>query len=207
VAIAKMRRIFLIGPLDEREKAMQSLQDMGVVHVEPTARISGELEKRNTALQQEVRRVHQVCEEIDRFKAGEAKTHAEVPDDRLVSYCESRLLELQEVQNRKQSLQKMVSELNVWGNFEPEAIQELERDGIYVQRFRIEGKLPPDFSVPEDAYVEVVSEKPVYSFFTIRIGGPVDIPNAIHLRLPEMGLARALDELSALREEEARLVD
>ena len=207
MALAKMRRIFLIGPLDEREKTMQFLQDMGVVHVEPAARISGELEKRNTALQQEVRRVHQVCEEIDRFKAGEAKTNAAVPDDRLVSYCESRLLELQEVQNRKQSLQKMASELNIWGNFEPEAIQELEGDGIYVQRFRIEGKLPPDFSVPEDVYVEVVSEKPVYSFFTIRIGSAVDIPHAVQLRLPEMGLARASDALGELREEEARLID
>ena len=202
-----MRRIFLIGPLDEREKTMQFLQDMGVVHVEPAARISGELEKRNTALQQEVRRVHQVYEEIDRFKAGEAKTNAAVPDDRLVSYCESRLLELQGVQNRKQSLQKMVSELNIWGNFEPETIQELERDGIYVQRFRIEGRLPPDFHAPEDAYMEVVSEKPSYNFFTIRIGSAVDIPHAVQLRLPEMGLARALDALGELREEEARLID
>lgn len=207
MALAKMRRIFLIGPLDEREKAMQFLQDMGVVHVEPAARVSGELEKRNTALQQEVRRVHQVYEEIDRFKAGEAKTFAAVPDDRLVSYCESRLLELQEVQNRKQSLQKMVPELNIWGNFEPEAIRELERDGIYVQRFRIEGRLPPDFHAPEDAYMEVVSEKPAYSFFTIRIGSAVDIPHAVQLRLPEMGLARALDALGELREEEARLID
>ncbi|HOE16200.1 MAG TPA: V-type ATPase 116kDa subunit family protein [Syntrophorhabdaceae bacterium] len=207
MAIAKMKRVFLIGPVEEREKAMELLQDVGVVHVEPAAKISGELEKRNAALQQEVRRVHQVYEEMNRFEAGEAKTHAAVPDDQMVSYCESRLFELQEVQNRKQSLQKLVSELNTWGNFEPEKIQELEREGIYVQRFRIEGRLPPDFHAPEDAYMEVVSEKPAYSFFTIRIGGTVDIPNAIHLRLPEMGLARALDELSALREEEARLVD
>jgi len=207
VALAKMRRVFLIGPLDEREKAMQCLQDMGVVHVEPAAKISGELEKRNAALQQEVRRAHQVYEEMSRFKAGEAKTRAAVPDDQLVPYCESRLSELQEVQNRKQSLQKLVTELSIWENFAPEAIQELERDGIYVQRFRIEGKLPPDFHAPEDAYMEVVSEKPAYSFFTIRIGSAVDIPHAIQLRLPEIGLARALDELGELREEEARLID
>jgi len=207
VALAKMRRVFLIGPLDEREKAVQFLQDMGVVHVEPAAKISGELEKRNAALQQEVRRAHQVYEEMSRFKAGEAKTRAAVPDDQLVPYCESRLSELQEVQNRKQSLRKLVTELSIWENFAPEAIQELERDGIYVQRFRIEGKLPPDFHAPEDAYMEVVSEKPAYSFFTIRIGSAVDIPHAIQLRLPEIGLARALDELGELREEEARLID
>jgi V/A-type H+-transporting ATPase subunit I len=201
-----MRRIFLLGPLGEREKAMQLLQGMGVVHVEPAAKMAGELEKRNAALQQEVRRVCQVCEEMGRFKAEGAKTCAAVPDDQLVSYCESSLLRLQEVQNRKQSLRKLVLELKIWGDFEPEIIQALEKKGIYAQRFRIEGKSPPDITVPEDVYVGVVSEKP-RSFFTIRIGSPVDIPQAVQLRLPEMGLKKALDELDALHEKEKGLID
>lgn len=207
MALAKMRRIFLLGPLGEREKAMQFLQGMGVVHVEPAAKMAGEMEKRNAAVQQEVRRVCQVCEEIGRFKTAEEKTPAAVPDDQLVSYGESILLELQEVQNRKQSLRKLVSELSIWGDFEPEIIQELEKVGVYAQRFRIEGKSPPDLIVPEDVYAEVVSEKPARNFFTIRIGGPVEIPQAVQLRLPEIGLKNAQDELDELRERETRLID
>lgn len=202
-----MRRIFLLGPLGEREKTMQFLQGMGVVHVEPVAKIAGELEKKNAAAQQEVRRVNQVYEEMSKFKTEGTKTPVTVPYDQLVSYCESRLLELQEVRNRKQSLRKLVSELSIWGDFEPEVIQELEKEGICIQRFRIEGKLPPDFTVPEDVYMEVVSEKPPRSFFTARIGSPVDIPQAVQLRLPEMGLRNALDELNELQEKEIRFID
>jgi V/A-type H+-transporting ATPase subunit I len=206
VAIAKMKRVFLVGPSDLKEKTMIFLQEMGVVHIEPAAKMAGEMEKKYSAIQQQARRVGQICEGMSRFKKQTDKAPHEVPDENLLTFCESMLLELQEAQGRKQTLQKLIQELQTWGDFDPQKLHDLEKESVFVQRFRVEGKLPPDFNLPEDACMKIVSEKPALSFFTVRIGSPVQIPQAIQLRHPEIGLNQAKEELVRLQEKEARLI-
>lgn len=206
VALAKMRRLFLVGPQDLKEDTIKFLQKMGVVHIEPTVKLAGEMEKKYAEIQQKARRVGQICEEMKRFRKGEVGGSSLVPDDDLLSFCESRLSDLQELGRRKQVLQKLVEELEVWGNFDPARLRDLEEEGIFVQRFRVEGKVPPDFDFPEDVHVEVVSERHGLSFITVHSGGPVQIPQAIHLRHPEMGLVQAGEELRTLNEKETKII-
>ena len=206
MALAKMRRVFLVGLSDQKEKTMKFLQEMGVVHIEPAVKLAGEMEKQYAAIQQQVRKIGQVCEGMSRFKKGTDKPTVRVSDDQMVSFCESRLLDLQESQSRKQTLQKLIKELQIWGDFDPQRLRNLEKEGVFIQRFCVEGKLPADFALPEDAYMEVVSEKPVLNFFAVHIGGPVQIPQAIPLRHPEIGLKQAQEELNELLEKETRLI-
>lgn len=201
-----MRRVFLVGPAEQKEITMKFLQEIGVMHIEPVVKLAGEIEKKHAVIQQQVRKIGQVCEGMSRFKKGTDKPTDQVSDDQLVSFCESRLLDLQELESRKQTLRKLIKELPAWGNFDPGRLRDLEKEGVFIQRFRVEGKLPTDFALPEEAYIEVVSEKPVLNFFTVHIGSPVQIPQAIPLRHPEIGLKQAQEELLQIKEKEARLI-
>ncbi len=206
MALAKMRRVFLVGPSDQKNKTMRFLQETGILHIEPEVKLAGEMEKQYGTVQQQVRRIGQVCEGMSHFKKGKEEIAVSVSDDELVSFCESRLLALQELQGRRQSLVKLIRDLELWGDFDPRSLLDLEAEGVFVQRFRGEGKVSKGFELPENVYTEIVSTKPVLSFFTIHVGGPVQIPRAVQLRHPEMGLKEAEEELKALQEEEKRIV-
>ncbi len=201
-----MRRVYLVGPADQKEKTMVFLQERGVVHIEPVVKLAGEPEKKHAIIQQQVRKIGQVCDGMSRFKMGKEIIPVHVSDDELLFFCESRLLELQELQSRRQALRKLIKELHVWGDFDPQTLHNLENEGVFIQRFRVEGKIPTDFTVPENTYMEVVSEKPVLNFFTVHMGGPVQIHQAIPLKPPEMGLKQAQEEYNELQEKEARLI-
>lgn len=201
-----MRRVFLVGPADQKEKTMKFLQEMGVLHIEPAVKLAGEMEKQYALIQQQVRKIGQVCEGMSHFKKGTDKPTVQVSDDQMVSFCESRLLDLQELQSRKQALKKLIKELQIWGDFDPQRLRNLEKEGVFIQRFRVEGKLAANLSVPENVYMEVVAEKPALNFFTVHIGSPVQIPQAIQLRHPETGLKQAQEEINELQYKETRII-
>ncbi len=201
-----MRRVFIIGPSNQKETTLQFLQETGVIHVEPAAKMAGDLEKKNASILQEVRRIGQIYEGVNRFRKRGKKIPISVPDAEFLSFCEERLAALQERQNRKQSLLKLISDLRIWGDFDPERLRNLEREGIYVQRFRMEGKPGIPLKLPESTFMEVVTEKPITHFYTVQLGRPVDIPQATLLRPPEKGLKEAQKELEEVIEKEERVM-
>jgi V/A-type H+-transporting ATPase subunit I len=201
-----MKRVFIIGPSDQNERALQLLQEAGVIHVEPAAKMRGDLEKKNSLILQEVRRIGQIYEGVNRFRKRGEKIPVSVPDDEFLSFCEQKLEALHELQNRKQSLLKLVSDLRLWGDFDPEKLRSLEREGVYVQRFRMETKPGTPLKLPEEAFVAMVTEKPTIHIYTIQLGYPVDIPQATLLRHPEKGLKEAQKELQEVIEKEERVM-
>ena len=207
MALAKMKRVFVVGPSDQKEMTLKFLQEAGVLHVEPAAKISGDFEKKNTAALQEVRRIGQIYEGVKAFLKGEEKASVSVPDADFVFFCEQKLAALQELRNRKQSLLKLISDLEVWGDFDLERLRTLEEEGVYVQRFRMEVKRETPLELPEGAFIGTVTEKPVKHFFTIQLGQPVDIPQATQLRLPEQGLKEARREFREITEREEGVLD
>lgn len=200
-----MKRVFVIGPSDQKEATLKVLQEIGVMHVEPATQMTAELEKENASVLQEVKRIGQIYEGIKRFRGRESKISISFPDEEVLSFCEERLSRLQELQNRKPSLIKLISDLRIWGDFDPERIRHLEREGIFVQRFRMDGKTGAVPDLPEDIFIETVAEKPVLHFYTVRLSHPVEIPHATPLRHPEKGLKEAQKELDEILEEEGRL--
>jgi len=201
-----MKRVFIIGPSDQNETALQLLQEAGVIHVEPAAKMRGDLEKKNSLILQEVRRIGQIYEGVDRFRKRGEKIPVYVPDGEFLSFCEQKLAALHELQNRKQSLLKLISDLRLWGDFDPEKLRSLEREGVYVQRFRMETKPGTPLKLPEEVFMEMVTEKPVTHIYTIQLGHPVEISQATLLRHPEKGLKEAQKELQEVIEKEERVM-
>ncbi len=205
MALARMKRVFIAGLADDKEKAVRFLQESGVLHVESSSRLSGEVEQQNTRIIQDVRRIGQVYESMKHYRDRKGKGAVSSFDEELLLQCERVLESLQEVRNRRQILDKAISDLGAWGDFNTDYLAELESDKVFVQRFRAEGISLPELNVPEDVFVEVVLEKPTLQFFTVRLDGPVELPRATPLRRPEEGLQKVKEEAALLAARELEI--
>lgn len=207
MALAKMKRVFIVGLNDERENIVRLLQETGVVHVEPLTKPSSDEEKQTAMVVQDLRRIGQIYESMKVYQKDTYVQNTIFADDEVLSRCERGLDMLQEVRSRKQALEKIISDLSAWGDFDPSCLVDLERKNVFVRRFRAEGMSPTELKFPDDIFVEIVSEKPSLLFFTISIGYPIELSWAVPLRLPDISLQKAKDELSLLRKKELEIVD
>lgn len=205
MAIAKMNRIFLVGPSVHKEETVHFLQRAGVVHLEPVQPLAGANEKEVSAALLRLRRVGQIEEAVSRYSRREERHPADCPDEELVRCAEDVLAALQETGNRRQTLERLADDLAPWGDFDPEALRRLEEASVYVQRWRMDRKKSAELSIPDGIFTEIVSEKPAILFYTISMEGPLDIPVASPLPMPEMGLAKARREIEKLKAEEESL--
>jgi len=200
-----MTRVFIVGPVDEREEALRFLQGLGVVHPEPAAQMAGEFEKRNAALLARVRKLDQAVKAVQRFRDQAAVSPASVAEGEMLDYTEGKLAELQENESKRASLERLRGELLPWGDFEPARIRSLEAAGLFVRRYRMEARRWEGFQPPEGCYLQVVAEKQGVLFFTLSVGNPPEIPTASPLPWPEMGLGETEEELRRLSEKIERL--
>jgi len=200
-----MKRVFIVGLGDDKEKVLRFLQETGVLHVEPFTKLSSDAEEQNSHIVQNVRNIGQIYESMKAHRKTREKAEAFFSDEEILLRSERALDRLQEVRSRKQTLEKIISELSIWGDFNTDYLQALETEKVFVQRFRAEGILPSELKVPDDVFIEVVSEKPNLQFFTISLERPVDLPWAVQLRRPEDGLQKANEEIARLMEEESEI--
>lgn len=204
MAIAKMRRVFIVGLNDEKERTLRVLQDIGVLHVEPFTRLSSAAEEQNTHIAQNVRRIGQIYESLKDYRNPKEKSETFFSGEEILLRAGSILERLQELKNRKQTLEKLITELSVWGDFDTDYLKALEEQNLFIQRFRAEGVSQSEQVFPEDVFVQIVSHKPALLFFTIRMGHPVDLPWAVPLRRPEKGLEKVKEEYTSLVTEESK---
>lgn len=203
MAVVKMTRVFIAGPVDNRDETVRFLQEVGVLHVEPATDMSGEFGEENSELLGKAKDLKKMIADLKKYKKRETATEVTVPDDELTAYAEERLTAVSEMRSRKETLERMKDDLSTWGNFDLDKIRELEESGVYVRRFSTDKKLN-EFEPPEDLYLEVVPSKRKLYFFTVSIGAPKEIPDAQELSWPELnldGVEAELKEISVRMEE------
>jgi len=205
MAIAKMNRIFLVGPSVHKEETVRFLQRAGVVHLQPVQPLAGEGEKEASAALLRLRRIGQIEEAVSRYRRREERQPVDCPDEELVRFAEDALTVLQETTNRRQALERLVDDLAPWENFDPEALRRLEEAGVWIRRWRMDRKKRSELIIPDDVFAGIVSEKPWILFYTLSLKGPVDIPMASPLPLPEISLNEAKREIERLKAEEESL--
>jgi len=207
LALARMKRVFIAGLGDDKEKVLRFLQDVGVVHVEPFTKPSSESEEQNTHIVQNVRRIGQIYESLKSYQSNEGEAEGLIAEEEILLRSERALENLQEVRSRKQALEKIITDLGIWGDFDTNYLAALENENVFIQRFRAEGMSQQQLDVPDDVFVQIVSAKPVLQFFTVRLGSPVELPWATPLRRPDQGLQKAREEVAHLREREPQIVN
>ncbi len=201
MAIVKMTRVFIVGPADRQEETLQFLQNEGVLHIEPSAEMAGEFEKRNSVLLNQVRKLDQLITALNRFTKIQASAELKVLDDDLASCAEDKLSMLQEAKSRIATLERHKTDLLPWGDFAVDQIRALENEGVFVRRFRMDAKQWEKFQKPDDLLIEIVAQKQEVLFYAISTGAPTEIPQASALPLPELSLAELEKELIRLSEQ------
>ena len=199
MAIARMTRVFIVGPDDRQEETLRFLQAAGVMHLEPAAEIAGEFEKKNAALLVRVRKFDQLIKSLGRFRdTGKQPPPPIAGDDDLAPIAEERLADLQGIESRLASLERLRGDLLPWGNFDPRTVRALAEEGVVIRRYRMDEKRWAQFQPPGDLFLEVVAQKPAVLFYTLSLGEPPEIPQATPLPWPEQGLAELDDEMRRL---------
>ncbi len=208
MALAKMKRVFIVGLSDDKENSIRFLQQTGLLHVEAVTKLAGEGEKRNSLIVQKVKKLGQLYESMKTYvhRMTNETDRVAPSDDEIVFRAEKALEELQEIKNKKQIVKKAISELEVWGDFRVDYLVELEKNNVFIQRFKAEGLSVSELNVPDDVLLEVVTDKPALMFFTVSYGHPIELPGAVHLRRPEQGLREVQGEVSRLVEREEALI-
>ncbi|MBN1548384.1 MAG: hypothetical protein JW902_17170 [Syntrophaceae bacterium] len=195
MAVAKMIKVFIAGPFDNREETMRLLQEVGVLHVEPASEMAGEFEKQSSDLLSRVKKLKQLIAALKPYKKRETAAEITVEDENLIPFAEEKFAAINEMESRVKTLERLKDDLALWGNFEPEQIEALENSGVYVRRFRMEEKKWEEFDPPEDLYLEVVFRKKEVCFYTVSVGDVVEIPQAQMLPWPDISLDDAESEL------------
>ena len=195
MAIVKMKKIFIVGPVDDQVETIQLLQTLGVVHVEPASEMAGEYEKKNNEVLSRVQRLDRIMEELARFKGKAAVTPVAVADEELTAYAEEKLQAFQDSELRVQSLQRMIADLRPWGNFDLAHIHTLEASGVHIRRYRMDAKKFEEFNLRkrDDRSGRSQERGAVY---TLSFDEPQEIPNATMLSWPEKGLDEAEAEIN-----------
>ncbi|MCF8054326.1 MAG: hypothetical protein K9K75_03795 [Deltaproteobacteria bacterium] len=195
-----MTRVFIVGAEGRQAETLTFLQAVGVLHVEPSVVATGEIDAESVELAEKAKRLGQV---IDNLSAFRRKTPHGLPsnNDDILSLAGTRLLEHQNACQRIQFLERMLLDLSPWGDFCPVHVQELEKAGVYIKRYRMDAKNWERLEEQERALLQIVAKKQSVLFYVVSLDEPLEIPFATALSLPEMGINDAVKELDMLKEQ------
>lgn len=207
MAIARMTRVFIAGPVDKQEETLRFLQEVGVMHVEPSAEMAGEFEKKNSELLGRVKKLDQVINALHNFSVTEESSPSTVTDAELAGFVDKKLFERQEMESRLASLEHLRDDLLPWGNFDVAQIKTLEDAGLVIRRYRMDNKKWEAFQPPDGVLLQVVTEKQDVLFFMISMAEQPEISGATLLSIPAMSLSQTEEEISELRQKIKNLQD
>ncbi len=131
--IVPMKKIYLVVQNKDKGQALDTLRELGSVHIENLSQIE---EHANTDIKEELQRLDQVLSCIDPFQKKEEQRHVMDPDEkieRLLSFIKGRNALQERVEKREGKIKKWES----WGNFNPRDIQDLLDNGVYVNLYEI----------------------------------------------------------------------
>jgi V/A-type H+-transporting ATPase subunit I len=179
---------------------MALLQSAGVVHIDlPKEKVS------KIADLPELKRIDSALKLLDKYSGGDGDGENDVSDGELVFYIESLSKRLSEATARLAHLEDLITELEPWGDFDPAHAEELRRHGLYVNRYRATQKDPETINIPDDAYLQVVSQKKYPLFFVISHHPELEVFHATLLGWPEMGLEQARREHKDLSQQQEEI--
>lgn len=151
--IVKMKKVSMVVQTKDKEITLDSLRELGLIHLEDFQCFSPEAEAAST----ELNRAATACLVLSEFEPKK-ETPAISLDGRQATETVLRLNEeLHSLKDSINSLDKQIADLEKWGDFEPEDIQFLARKGCHVRIYTAFGEQVED--IPQDDVVILRKEK------------------------------------------------
>jgi len=150
--IVKMRKVYAVTRSRDRDRLLECIRDLGVVHLAPVAPVRPVASEKTVAAIANIERALQILSNIRR--AGQA------PDIPVVEAAQAAL-DIQrrsaEGRNRLVALHRQLEQLSLWGDVELRQFEQLREAGIDVQFLSVASK---DASEIEAECVQVISPLP-----------------------------------------------
>ena len=201
--IARMKKLSFLIYHKEYEAFLEQLRALGVVHVVEQQR--GEMDE---TLQQALQRrasYKTIFQEMQ-TRAGEkadANVHADVSAEEVVAGYEERKEHIQELNQQLPGIDKDIAQMEVWGNFDWDAVKRLNNAGWHIRFYACPSK-EYDAEWGEQHNAIVVKEENAHIYFiTVTPGDAQSEEDALEpLRLPSL----SLDELKQKRQNTEKLI-
>jgi V/A-type H+-transporting ATPase subunit I len=191
--IVTMNKVTLLVSIQDREQALETLQDLGVMHLSFAAvPEDGQVESARERLDT----IRQLREMIPEDGPGEQDRQKSPPSFDVESLWQL-VQQARRIRRDIEDLDKEIERIRPFGRFDPEAVRRLETSGVRVRLY--ETSVHSDPPVPEGVYrVETYRDKETVCFVLIGLIKP-------NLEIPEVPLPRA--SLESLRRKKKQLED
>ncbi|MCP4752856.1 MAG: hypothetical protein GY866_18375 [Proteobacteria bacterium] len=214
--IVSMKKLSLLIYHKEKESFLKSLQEMGIVHIvdnpevdhpesvsEPYRKAVGVSRSCERAIDVLSKVKARIKTDADGEKAGKRSLHK--AEEVLKTFAELES-EKENLQQNLADVEKNMTQLQPWGDFNPEIIGELEKKGIDLRFFEIAPKKYGAIDFGEVHHAVVGQTKNLVRFLVFERGDRLELEEANEVNLPMKSLAKLAEEAASL-ENQGRAVD
>lgn len=186
--IVKMKQITLLCQAHDRERTLEELRDIGVLHLVPVQEPTGD---NLAALRMRIDSADAAASALklyahDHHSGHTAGQHPAMSAQEIVKKVSAILHKISELEDQDEVLQHDISLVEHFGDFDPNVIRSLSEKGIYVRLFSASPKHA--IEVPENASVKVLKSDARGIHFVVTSTSAFDM-DAHELQLPVKSLS------------------
>ncbi|MDR3011625.1 MAG: hypothetical protein LBU70_00210 [Chitinispirillales bacterium] len=195
--IVKMRKMDLLLYHREREKFLEELRGLGVVH------IASEQPADTPVVQEllaEVQRTKRIAVALKKLQAAENIAAASAPAPcamELLNRYEQCEAKKDKIEQESATLSKDRATLTPWGNFDPKSVKRLQSVGVEMKFYVTQAKKFEQLNSPE-LRIEKIADQGGLAYFVVIFRGEAPEVAAEEVRLPDMSLKAMEEKLAAL---------
>lgn len=183
--IVKMKKVTLLCVEHAREKALEALRNLGVMHVTPIVPPAGQPLEEARARVEQLKRVLAALADATGAATEPSGKSADVVENEVLALLAAR-------QQQEEQLEKVKAEIRrieAFGSFQPEDVRALAAKGIYLKLYFVPGKDVP--ALPEAVSSVACGSSKTGSFWALYATYDFEWAGAEEQKLP----ALPLDEL------------
>lgn len=195
--IVEMKKVTLLCMEQDRDRTLQALRKLGLLHVTPVQEPGGDDLSRQQQLRELAAQASSILAPYADKEIGaiSADSHVETHAATIIETIHGLIEENKQLDDQKDRLLRAEKDCEPYGDFSPESIQELAKHGITVRLYRVPKK--QTFVEPEGVMVQPLGEDANGRRIAVIGQGDFEV-DAEEFALPEQSLAEIRAELKDL---------
>lgn len=177
--IVPMKSVTLLCLASDRERALEALRELGLLHLQPIRA------PESKDLDQARARLAHIQRALDALPQKSSRPPTGTPPEQVVEKIWSLLGSLRDMTEDLEEYRQERRRIEPFGSFDPAVAKELAKKGVFIRLYQIEpGREPPAL---EGAVVQVLRRDKSGTSFAVISRAPVAV-DAHEVRMPELSL-------------------